>query len=107
MLIDFESDPAADHAQLSRLQNHQRQNIAGWCLHTLTKMTSNCIIALALLFLAGEAIVKSYALPGSDGKPFLAYMLPKGVNADEDVDPDIARLSTPRYPRLRCILHLL
>ena len=49
MLIDFESDPAADHAQLSKLQNHQRQNIAGWCLHTLTKMTSGCIIASALL----------------------------------------------------------
>lgn len=35
---------------------------------------------------AGEAVVKSYALPGADNRPFLAYMVPKDLDPEEIID---------------------
>lgn len=40
---------------------------------------------------SGEAVVKSYALPGEDNKPFLAYLIPKDTDASSVVDNDVAR----------------
>lgn len=46
---------------------------------------------LIYLQLTGEAVVKSYALPGEDNKPFLAYLVPKDDATIPDIDHDNAR----------------
>ena len=43
------------------------------------------------MLMPGEAVVKSYALPGEDDKPFLAYLVPKEGDDATVVDNDQPR----------------